>query len=209
MFLANTDTTWLALFSWFWALSFSVFDWHLAMCNWYHFFCLVPVNLLSTFGTGSSTKSAVPRNIFIFNWTLDAKPFKLLRYTCRRAKAFAKFQLKSFEDVLEIAGSFFKHHIVFPLTLAYDRTTVTQQQDIWSGGIVVIQLVYYIVSTFCEVIKLDYLGLFFTIINFFAMQAFVWRSITQQYFSFLLTLFWRCKMSAKCSSSPFQNDKLH
>ena len=113
----------------FGALSFSVFVWQLAMCNWYFLLCPVPVGLLSTFGTGSSTKSAVPRNIFIFNWTLDAKPFKLLRYTCRRAKAFAKFQLKSFEDVLEIAGSFFKHHIVFPLTLAYDRTTVTQQQD--------------------------------------------------------------------------------
>ena len=77
MFLANTDTTWLALFSWFWALSFSVFDWHLAMCNWYHFFCLVPVNLLSTFGTGSSTKSAVPRNIFIFNCTIVSGLFYL------------------------------------------------------------------------------------------------------------------------------------
>ena len=117
----------------FGALSFSFFVWQLAMCNWHLLLCPVPVNLLSTFGTGSSTKSAVPRNIFIFNCTLDAKPFKLLRCTCGRAKAFAKFQLKSYEDVLEISESFFKHHTVFPLTLAvsniYDRATITQRQD--------------------------------------------------------------------------------
>ena len=59
----------------FGALSFSFFVWLLAMCNWRLLLCPVPVNLLSTFGNGSSTKSVVPRNIFIFNCTLDAKPF--------------------------------------------------------------------------------------------------------------------------------------
>ena len=117
----------------FGALSFSFFVCQLAMCNWHLLLCFVPVNLLSTFGTGSSTKSAVPRKIFIFNCTLGAKPFKLLRCTCGRAKAFAKFQLKSYEDMLEISESFFKHHTVFPLTLVvsntYDRATVTQWQD--------------------------------------------------------------------------------
>ena len=82
------------------AFSFSFFVWQLAMCNWHLLFCPVPVSLLSPFGTDSSTKSAVPRNIFIFNCTLDANPFKLLRCTCGRAKVFAKFQLKSYEDVL-------------------------------------------------------------------------------------------------------------
>ena len=75
----------------------------------------------------------IPRNIFICNCTLDAKPFKILRCTCGRSKAFAKFRLKSYEDVLEISESFFKHHKVFPLTLAlsniFDRDTMTQQQD--------------------------------------------------------------------------------
>ena len=117
----------------FWGLSFSFFVWQLAMCNWHLLLCPVPVNLLSTFGTGSSTKSAVPRNIFIFNCTLDAKPFKLLRCTFGRAKAFAKFQLKSYEDVLEISESFFKHHTVFKLPLAvsniYNKATITQRQD--------------------------------------------------------------------------------
>ena len=93
-------------------------------------FISVSVNLLSNFVTDSSIKSAVPRNIFIFNCTLDAKPFKLHRCTCERARTFAKFQLKSYEDVLEMSKSFFKHHTVFPLTLAvaniYDRTTITQ-----------------------------------------------------------------------------------
>ena len=48
-------------------------------------------------------------------------------------KAFPKFQLKSYEDVLEIPESFFKHHTVFPLTLAvsniYHRAIITQQQN--------------------------------------------------------------------------------
>ena len=54
---------------------------------------------------------------------------------CGKAKAFAKFQLKSYEDVLEIPESFFKPYTVFPLTLAvsniydYHRATITQQQD--------------------------------------------------------------------------------
>ena len=103
------------------------------MCNSYLLLCPIPVNLLSTVDTGSSTKSTVPRNIFIFNYTLEANSFKLLRCTCGRTKAFAKFQLKSYEDVLEISESFFKHHTVFPLTLAvsniYDRATITQRQD--------------------------------------------------------------------------------
>ena len=117
------------------ALSISVFVWQLAMCNWHLLFCPVPANLLSTFGNGSSTKSAFPRNIFIFNCTLDTKPFKLLCCTCGKAKAFAKFQLKSYKDVLEISESFFKPYTVFPLTLAvsniydYHRATITQQQD--------------------------------------------------------------------------------
>ena len=97
--------------------SFSVFLWQLAMCNRHLLLCPVPTNLLSTFGTGSSTKSTVPRNIFIFNCTLDAKPLKLFRCACGSAKAFIKFQLKSYEDVLEISKSFFKHHTVFLLTL--------------------------------------------------------------------------------------------
>ena len=117
----------------FGAWSFSVFVWQLAMCNCHLLLCPVPVNLLSNFGTGSSTKSAVPRNIFILNCNLDDKPFKLLRCTSGRAKAFAKFQLKSYGDVLEISESFFKHHTVFSLTLAvsniYDRATITQWQD--------------------------------------------------------------------------------
>ena len=94
---------------------------------------MVPVNLLSTFGTGSFTKSAAARNTFIFNCTLDAKQFKLLRCTSGRAKAFAKFQLKPYEDMPEISESFFKHHMVFPLTLAVpniqNRATITQLQN--------------------------------------------------------------------------------
>ena len=101
----------------FGALSFSFFVWQLAICNWHLLICPVPVNLLSTLGTGSSTKSAFPRNILIFNYMLDAKSFKLLRCTYGRTKAFTKFQLKSHEDVFEISEPFFKHHTVFPLTL--------------------------------------------------------------------------------------------
>ena len=105
----------------------------LAMCNWNLLLFPVSVNLLSTFDIGSSTKSTVPRNIFIFNYTLDVKPFKLFRCKCRRAKAFAKFRVKSYEDMLKISESFFKHHTVFPLILAvsniYDRATITHRQD--------------------------------------------------------------------------------
>ena len=115
------------------ALSFSFFLWQLAMCSWHLILCPVTVNLLFTFGTGSSTKSVLPRNIFIFNCTLNAKPFKIFRFTCGRAKAFVKSQLKSYEDVLETSESFFKRHMVFSLTLAvsniYDKATITQQQD--------------------------------------------------------------------------------
>ena len=68
------DWHWSVVFG---ALSFSVFVWQLAMCNCHPLLCPVPVNLLPTFGTGSSTKSTVPRNIFIFNCMLDAKPLNL------------------------------------------------------------------------------------------------------------------------------------
>ena len=96
-------------------LSCSAVVCQLAMCNSHLLFCPVSVNLLSTFRAGSSTRSAVLGYIFIFNFTLDANLFKLLRCTCGRAKAFAKFQLNSYEDVLEISESFFKHHTVFTI----------------------------------------------------------------------------------------------
>ena len=127
--------------------SFSVILWQLAICNWHLLLCPVPTNLLSTFGTGSSTKSSVPRNIFIFNCTLDAKPFKIFRCACGSVMAFIKFQLKSYEDVLEISKSFFKHHTVFLLTLGVSNIhdaiglPYNPTARLWSGGIVVIQLV--------------------------------------------------------------------
>ena len=40
----------------FGALSFSVSVWQLSMCNWNLLLCLDPVNRLSLYGTGSSTK---------------------------------------------------------------------------------------------------------------------------------------------------------
>ena len=175
----------------FGALSFSVFVWQLVMCNWHFLLCPVPVNLFSSFGTGSSTKTAVPRNIFIFNFTLDTKPFKLLRCTCERTKAFAKFQLTSYETVLEISFSssawiIFQTPHVFPIGSScmqhirqgYHNPTAR----LWSGGIPVIQLVYYIRSTFCEVVKL--FGAFLYHHQLFC-HAVVWRSITQEHFSFL------------------------
>ena len=61
----------------FGALFFSVFLWQFSMCNWHLLLCPVPVNFLSIFGTGSSTKSAVPRNIFIFNCTIVSGLFYL------------------------------------------------------------------------------------------------------------------------------------
>ena len=76
------------------------------------------MNLFSALGTYPSTGSAVARSAFIFNCTLDAKPFEILHFTGGRAKTCAKFQLKSYEDVLELFEPFFKHHKVFPLTLA-------------------------------------------------------------------------------------------
>ena len=105
----------------FGALSFSVFVWQLVMCNWHLLLFPVPVNLLSIFGTGSSTKSPVPRNIFIFNCTLDSKPFKLVFCICRRAKAFSKFQLKSYEDVLEIFESFSSTFPIDPSCIQHIR----------------------------------------------------------------------------------------
>ena len=85
----------------FWAFSFSVFVWQWAMWNWNLLPCPVPLNLLSTFGTAPSTKSAVPRNIIIFICTLYAKLFKLLRCICGRAKAIVKSQLKSYETIFD------------------------------------------------------------------------------------------------------------
>ena len=132
------ECVWQRLITYVWhfsvdfgALRFSVVVWQLVIGDWHLPLCPVPVNLLSTFGIVSSTKSAVSRKIFIFNCTLGATSFKLCRCTCGRAKAFAKFQSKSYEDVLEISESFFKHHTVFQLNLAvsniYDRATITQQ----------------------------------------------------------------------------------
>ena len=141
LFPRNTDTTWMALFIWFWGIDLfflygaigHVTSSSLEKCTIYS--NRIPVNLLSTFSTGSSTKSAIPRNIFSFFCTLDVKPFKLHRYTCGRVKVFLNFHMKSYDDVLEISESFFKHHTVFPLTLAvsniYNRATITQRQDFY------------------------------------------------------------------------------
>ena len=62
----------------FGALRFSVVVWQLVIGDWHLPLCPVPVNLLSTFGIVSSTKSAVSRKIFIFNCTLGATSFKLV-----------------------------------------------------------------------------------------------------------------------------------
>ena len=207
MFPANTDTTWLALFSWFWGISFSVSVWQLAMCNWHLLLCSVPVNLFSTFGTGSSTKNAVPANIFILNCTLYAKLFKLLCCTCGRAKVFAKFQLKSHEDVVEIFESFIKLHMVSHWLYPYPTFTIglpypNYKTLIWwysshSAGLLYPFHLLWSRKTWIFWTFLYHHQLF--------CRAMVWRSITQQHFSFLLTLFCRCKISDKCSSSPFKN----
>ena len=63
----------------FGALSFSVFVWQLAMCNWHLLFLSSSCESSRYFRSGSSNKSAVPRNISIFNCTLDAKTLKLIR----------------------------------------------------------------------------------------------------------------------------------
>ena len=123
------------LFSYFSELL--LYDWHLLHCP-------VPVNPLSSFRTGPSTKSPVPRNIFIFNCTLDANPFKLFRCICGRAKAFSKFQQKSYEDVCKISKYFFQiphgFHIecscIQHIREGYHNLTTR----LWSDGIVVIQL---------------------------------------------------------------------
>ena len=186
------------------------------MCNRHLLLCPVPTNLLSTFGTGSSTKSTVPRNIFIFNCTLDAKPLKLFRCACGSAKAFIKFQLKSYEDVLQISKSFFKYHTVFLLTLGVSNIDdaiglpYNPTVRLWSGGIVVIQLVLLYPFNLLWSRKTSLFGAFLYRHQLF-YHAMVWSLIIQQHFSLFLTLFWRCKMSSlgKCSSSHFQNEKLH
>ena len=162
------------------------------MCNWHLLLCGIPVNLLSTFSTGSSTKSAVPRNIFVFNRTLDAKSFKLF-YTCGRAKAFAKFQLKSYEGVLEISESLFKLHTVFPLTLAvstiYDKATITNDKTlIWWNSSFSAVLLYPFHLLWSRKTWLFGAFLYHQQLFFHAM---LWRSIAQQHLSFRLTLFWR------------------
>ena len=170
------------------------------MYNWQLLICPVTVNLLSTFGTGLSTKSTVHRNSLKYIFCCP----------CGRAKAFAKFQLKLYEDLLEISKSFFQYHRVFSLTLAisniYDRTTITQRQD-FDFGIVAIQLVYYICSPFVKwsnVIIWDFSLPSSVVLPRNALE--VDKTAT---FFFLLTFFWRCKMSDKSSSSLFQNDMLH
>ena len=42
--------------------------------DFWGFWVFYLADLLSTFGSGSSTKSTIPRNIFIFSCMLDAKP---------------------------------------------------------------------------------------------------------------------------------------
>ena len=62
----------------FGALSYSVFVWQLTMCNWHLLLCPFPLNFFSTFAPGSFTESAVSRNAFIFNCTLDPKLLKFV-----------------------------------------------------------------------------------------------------------------------------------
>ena len=160
----------------FGVLSFSVsaYQYQLAMCNWHLLLCPVLMNLF-LFLVLAHQKHCSKKHLY-FQLQLDVKPFKLLHCTCGRAKVFAKFHLKPYEDVFEISESFFKHHTVFPLALAvsniYDRAAITIMARLWSGGKVVIQLAYYILFTFFEVLKRDELALFFTIISCFAMQWF-------------------------------------
>ena len=116
----------------FGTLSFSVSVWQLAMCNWHLLFVrfLWIFSLLSVLAHLLKVLFQETSVFSTARWMPCHSNFFVAHV---EEPAFGKFRLKSYEDVLEVSESFFKHHTVFPLTLAlsniYDRATITQQQD--------------------------------------------------------------------------------
>ena len=103
----------------FGALSFSVFMWQLAMCNWYLLLCPVPLSLLSTFSTSSSTKSAVARSILFSQLHAGCQAIQTFLLSMWKSLGFCQIPVEVIWRCAWNTESFFKHHTAFPLTLAY------------------------------------------------------------------------------------------
>ena len=88
----------------------------LSSCNLHPFF-LPPVHLylFPIFGTGLGTLSAIVRNIFIFNWTIDVKLCNFRLQTWVNAEALVRFYPKRYDENFEISSLCFKHQMSFHL----------------------------------------------------------------------------------------------
>ena len=74
--------------------SFSCFVLQFAWWITHFFLFAVHSNLFSIFGLGSGTTKAVPRNKFLFSWTIRPNPFTSRRMTCGIVSVLARSQPK-------------------------------------------------------------------------------------------------------------------
>ena len=80
------------------------------------------------FGTGSETSGPIPRNIFIFNWTIDVKQCNFCLPTWGNAKALARFHPKFYDENFKISSLCFKH--IYPGNVKHVREShKTHLQD--------------------------------------------------------------------------------
>ena len=154
----------------FGAFPFSAFLWHLAMCNWHLHFCPVPVNLLSTFSTGSS------RNIVIFNCKLDS------RWMPNSSWSHIKMCLKYLNHFSKTTR--LSHSLFLCPTYMIRLPKPNGKTLIWwycSHSSALLHPFHLLWSR-----KTWLFGTFFYHHQLFSHEM-VWRSITQQHLSFLLT----------------------
>ena len=118
------------------------------------------------FGTGSETSGPIPRNIFIFNWTIDVKECNFRLRTWGNAKALARFHPKFYDENFKISSLSFKH--IYLENVKHVREShKNPSTGFCSCSVIGIQLICNISSSFSKVTEFYDLWFLLTIIDRF------------------------------------------
>ena len=114
----NTFITWKTLFFGHWDIIFftTTSAVILVYVTYFPFAWGVRIFFLM-FVTSLGTSSAIPKNTFIYNWTVNVKPCPFGLQAWVIAKALAWFHPKSNDENFQMSSLCFKHQMVFPFTL--------------------------------------------------------------------------------------------
>ena len=118
-----------------------------------HFF-LFPVysNLFSTFGLGSGTIKTVPRNKFLFSWTITLNPITSRRMARDNVSGLARSQPKVINSVFYTSDSFC---IYMSCVQHVIESNHFPSQRFSFGGEIIIYLISNICSTLWKIIEFE------------------------------------------------------